>query len=98
MNTNSALYALGCDLLVGTLLLRYWFVARTLGRKVRIPISWWLIIGLVNVSALFTGPIVEKAVAALGGACLALLLLSAIEEEGKKLPNPSSQPTPPKGG
>jgi hypothetical protein len=73
-----AFYVGGFDLLVGLLLARYFWVLRSGGREFRMPVSWLLIIGLVNVSAAFCSANIEEAIVGLGGFALALLISLAV--------------------
>jgi len=74
------LYASGFDLLIGFLLVRYFWVMHSKKRKFSLPFSWVLILGLVNLSGLFCGANIEEAVVGLGGVTLCLLIIPMISQ------------------
>ena len=77
------LYVIVFDLFVGFLLSRYFWLARDAKQKRRLPLSWIVIICLVNLSGAFCGVSVEEAIAGLGGLAMAVLILPAIAAQTK---------------
>lgn len=80
------LYVVGFDLVVGVLIWRYLGLLRRARVKQRIPLSWVVIISLVNLGGTFCGASVEEAIAGFGGLSMVVLIISAISSLAKTDP------------
>ena len=95
MSSHPAFLIAAFDFVVGVLLARYFLLGRIHHRKMRLPLSWAVIICLVNASGTFCDFTVVQATTFLGGLGMVNILAAAIRAEEPRAPSPPTQASGP---